>query len=257
MTDHAADATEVLTPGIGGEPNAPFRQIRIQFGQENPGLDRDTWPHRVESDDPVEARRVQDDPGTDGRSGERGPRRAWGERDLEVATDLQDGQDVRLARGKCDSPRFHGTRARIRRIGVSTALVRPDLVRSECGFERTSKSFFCGCHSVGLRTAGRRFPFFGTAVGRPGNNVYPERRLRRLRANQPGTRAKADGTRPDGVPGARVPHPPGSRSGDGDADLALVEGPSDANLCDDATAPPERPGADPSGNTAAIRAGFV
>src|SRR5438132_1396555 len=57
--------------------------------------------------------------------------------------------------------------------------------------------------------------------------------------------------------GSHVPHPPGSRSGDGDADLALVEGPSDANLCDDATAPPERPGADPSGNTAAIRAGFV
>src|SRR5437660_62481 len=257
MTDHAADATEVLTPGIGSDSHTAFSQISIQFGQENPGLDRDARPHRVESDDPVEARRVQDDPGTDGRSGERRPRGAWGERDLEVATDLQDGQDVRLARGKCDSPRFHGTRARIRRIGVSTALVRPDLARSERGFERTAKSFSGGCHSVVLRTAGRRFPFFGAAVSRLGNNVYPARRLRRLRADQPGTRTKADGTRPDGVPGARVPHPPGSRSGDGDADLALVEGPSDANLCDDATAPPERPSADPSGNTAAIRAGLV
>jgi len=90
VADHAADATQVLTPGIGSEPNASLRQIRIQFGQENPGLDRNAWPHRVESDDPVEARRVQDDTGTDGRPGERSPRGAWGERDLEVATDPQD-----------------------------------------------------------------------------------------------------------------------------------------------------------------------
>src|SRR5205807_8430772 len=82
MTDHAADATEVLTPGIGSDSHTAFSQISIQFGQENPGLDRNAWPHRVESDDPVEARRVQDDTGTDGRSGERSPRGAWGERDL-------------------------------------------------------------------------------------------------------------------------------------------------------------------------------
>src|SRR5205807_781830 len=89
------------------------------------------------------------------------------------------------------------------------------------------------------------------------NNVYPARRLRSLRADQSGTRAKADGTRPDGVPGSRVPHPPGSRGRDGDPDLALVEGPSDADLCEAAAAPPEWPGADPSGNAAAVRAGLV
>src|SRR5439155_9386645 len=62
---------------------------------------------------------------------------------------------------------------------------------------------------------------------------------------------------PDGETAPRVTNPPGSWSGDGDSDLAFVKGPSDADLCDDAAAPPERPGADPSGNTAAVRAGLV
>src|SRR5439155_26727116 len=230
---------------------------RIQFSQENPGLDRDARPHRVESDDPVEARRVQHDAGTEGRCGERGPRGAGGERDLEVGTDRQDGQDVRLARGECDRPRFHRTRARIRRIDVSTALVRPDLVRAECGFERTSKSLFCGWHSVVLRTAGRRFLFSSRPSVAQGTTFIPHVVFEGFRADQPGTRSKADGTRPDGVPGARVPYPPGSRSGDGDPNLALVEGPSDANLYDDAAAPSERPRADPAGDAAAIRAGLV
>src|SRR5205807_5837661 len=172
----------------------------------------------------------------DGRPGERGPRGAWGERDLAVATDAEDGDDVRRARGECHRPRFHRTRARIRRIGVSTALVRPDLVRSECGFERTSESLFCGCHSVGLRTAGRRFLFSARPSVAQGTTFIPHVVFEGFRANQPGTRSKADGTRPDGVPGARVPYPPGSRSGDGDPNLALVEGPSDANLFDDAAA---------------------
>src|SRR5437667_11933032 len=105
MTDHAVDATEVLTPGIGSDSHTAFSQISIQFGQENPGLDRNAWPHRVESDDPVEARRVQDDTGTDGRSGERSPRGAWGERDLEYATDLHDGQVVCLVSVNSESPR--------------------------------------------------------------------------------------------------------------------------------------------------------
>jgi hypothetical protein len=67
VPDHPPDSTQILTARIGSESNTSIRQIRIQFGKEEPRLDRHALTRGVESDNLVEARRVQDHAGTDGR----------------------------------------------------------------------------------------------------------------------------------------------------------------------------------------------
>src|ERR1700704_3546180 len=105
--------------------------------------------------------------------------------------------------------------------------------------------------------AGRRFLFSGATGNQRGTTFISPVVFEALRADQPGTGPKVDGARLDGVSGPRISHAPRSRSGDGEASFAVVEGSSDTDLCDDATAPPERPRADPAGNPAPVRAGLL
>src|SRR3989442_4079516 len=60
------------------------------------------------------------------------------------------------------------------------------------------------------------------------------------RAHQSRPPPEDGGPRTDGIPGPRVPHLVGPRLGDGEPDLAALEGPADAHLCDDAATPRKR-----------------
>src|SRR5437667_2449334 len=73
------------------------------------------------------------------------------------------------------------------------------------------------------------------------------------RAHQSGSPPKDDGARADRVPGSGVPHAVGPRLGDREPNLADLQGPADADLCDDAAAPRERARADPSRDPAPIQ----
>src|SRR2546425_9112502 len=72
-------------------------------------------------------------------------------------------------------------------------------------------------------------------------------------AHQSGSPAEDDGPWADGVPGPRVPHIVGPWVGDRQPDLPAVQGPSDADLRDDATAPREGARPDPTRDTAPVQ----
>src|SRR3989442_8121372 len=60
------------------------------------------------------------------------------------------------------------------------------------------------------------------------------------RAHQSRPPPEDGGPRTHGIPSPRLPHVVGPRLGDGEPDLAALEGPANAHLCDDAAAPRKR-----------------
>ena len=139
MSDHAADPTEVLTPGIGSDSQVMRRQEAVQFGQEDPGLDGDRLLRRVELHDLLEPGRVQDHTRSDGCTGEGrsgGPR---GERHPEFAADLKRRDDIGFGLDEHHCSRLDGARTCVRRVRVKADLVGAYAIRAEGLFERTTQ----------------------------------------------------------------------------------------------------------------------
>src|SRR5438093_11766559 len=69
VPDHPADPAQVLGPRVGSEAHSALREMGIQLGEENPGLDANEAASGIELEEPLESRCVHHHTGTN-----RGPR---------------------------------------------------------------------------------------------------------------------------------------------------------------------------------------
>src|SRR5437899_2627079 len=64
VPDHPADPTQVLGSRVGSEAHSALRQMGIQLGEEDPGLDANESASGIELEDSLESRGVHHHPGT-------------------------------------------------------------------------------------------------------------------------------------------------------------------------------------------------
>src|SRR5438128_2590763 len=64
VPDHPADPTQVLGSRVGSEAHSALRQMGIQLGEEDPGLDANESASGIELEDSLESRGVHHHTGT-------------------------------------------------------------------------------------------------------------------------------------------------------------------------------------------------